>query len=248
MLEKIEKSWNKSSDGYDYLIQKQLSSYRTVTSWSNTLEKVIGKKPKKILEIGCGPGFMSIICSRLGHYVKAVDGSEEMIARAKKNFEKYNCNVECELEDGVLLPYEKENSFDVIISRDVVWNLYAPEKAFIRWKKLLKPDGKIIYFDGDYRYAYNNRRPLWKWFSKQMYKLLDPDMPKREKNTSEEDNVFLQLKMIRKVRPKEDRDILTKLGFSKIRIYADKFRNSPWSKDWWTYGYQGKKFIAVAWK
>lgn len=248
MLEKIESSWTKSSEGYDYLIQKQLSSYKTVAYWSDTLERLIGKKPKKVLEIGCGPGFMSIIASRLGYKVKAVDGSEGMLEIAKRNFEKYSCQVEVQLEDAVCLSDEKKGTYDTIISRDVVWNLYDPEKALKRWKELLKPGGKIIYFDGDYRYAYNNKRPVWKWFSRSLGNILDRDYPQREKNTKEEDNVFLQLKLIRTARPKEDRDMLVKTGFKKIRIFSDKFRNSPMSRDWWTYGYQGKKFIAVAWK
>lgn len=248
MLDKIESSWDKSSEGYDYLIQKQLGSYKTVTSWSNTLEKLLGKKTKNVLEIGCGPGFMSIIISRLGHKVKAVDGSEKMLEIAKHNFETNGCDVDTQLEDAVLLPDEKEGSYDVIISRDVVWNLYDPEKALARWKELLKPGGKVIYFDGDYRFAYNNKRPVWKWFSKTIQKFMDRDHPVREENTKEEDNVFLQLKLIRKERPKEDRDMLVKTGFSKIRIIPDKFRNSPVSKDFWTYGYQGKKFIAIVWK
>ena len=248
MLKTIESSWDKSSDGYDYLIQKQLSSYKTVTAWSNTLERLLGKKPKRVLEIGCGPGFMSIILSRLGHKVKAVDGSWEMLEHARRNFEVNSCDVETALEDAVLLPDEKMNSYDAIISRDVVWNLYDPDKALARWKELLKPGGKVIYFDGDYRFAFNNKRPVWQWFSRKLISILDNDMPERPKNTDEENNVFLQLKLVRKERPKEDRDMLVRTGFSKIRIISDKFRNSPTSRDWWTYGYQGKKFIAVAWK
>lgn len=33
---------------------------------------------RKVLEIGCGPGFLSIIMSRLGYDVKAIDGSEDI--------------------------------------------------------------------------------------------------------------------------------------------------------------------------
>lgn len=248
MLKNIEGSWNKSAEGYDYLIQKQLGSYRQVTSWSAILEKLIGRPPKRVLEIGCGPGFLSILMSRLGHQVKAVDGSENMLSIARHNFEANGVRVETQLEDGVLLPEEKEGSFDVIISRDVVWNLYEPDTAMARWKEVLRPGGKVIYFDGDYRYAYNNRRPLWKWFSKALQVVIDYDHPDREKNTKEEDNVFLLLPLVRKARPAEDRDMLTRAGFVKIRILPDRFRNSIFSRDFWTYGYQGKKFIAVAWK
>ena len=104
-----------------------------------------------VLDVGCGPGFFTIMLARLKHNVTSVDGAEGMVERARINIKKEALNTKIYKGDAVLLDKEKEASLDAIVSRDVVWTLYDPEKAFIRWKNLLKTDGKIVIYDGDYR-------------------------------------------------------------------------------------------------
>ena len=65
MFEKIENKWTEDSGDYDDMIQKQLSNKRTVSHWTKELKRLLGPEPLRILEVGCGPGFMSIIAARL---------------------------------------------------------------------------------------------------------------------------------------------------------------------------------------
>ena len=141
MFEKIENKWTEDSGDYDDMIQKQLSNKRTVSYWTKELKRLLGPEPLRILEVGCGPGFMSIIAARLGHDVKAIDGSSGMVEKARRNMRQYHQQVEICEEDGVTLPLEQEQSYDVILSRDAVWTLYDPEKAFRRWKAVCRSMG-----------------------------------------------------------------------------------------------------------
>lgn len=86
MFEEIENKWTEDSGDYDDMIQKQLSNKRTVSYWTKELKRLLGPEPLRILEVGCGPGFMSIIAARLGHEVRAVDGS---IRNGRKSQKKY---------------------------------------------------------------------------------------------------------------------------------------------------------------
>ena len=88
---------------------------------------------------------------RLGHEVKAIDGSAGMVRCAAANFAAEERKILVQEEDAVELPEEEKEVYDVIISRDVVWTLYDPLRAFTRWKEVLKPGGKVILYDGDYR-------------------------------------------------------------------------------------------------
>ena len=177
--------------------------------------------------MGCGPVFMSIIAARLGHDVKEIDGSSGMVEKARRNMRQYHQQVEICEEDGVTLPLEQEQSYDVILSRDAVWTLYDPEKAFRRWKAVLKPGGRIIYFDGDYRTI----EPTLK--NKIYMKIAD----------------FLIYVTERKIYGSEaDFQILKKVRFARIQIRENRWLNRPWTMDFWKYGYQGKKFIVVATK
>ena len=92
---------------------------------------------------------MSIIAARLGHDVKVIDGSSGMVEKARRNMRQYHQQVEICEEDGVTLPLEQEQSYDVILSRDAVLTLYDPESQTL--EGCIKPGGRIIYFDGDYR-------------------------------------------------------------------------------------------------
>lgn len=40
-----------------------------------------------------------------------------------------------------------ENSFDMIVSRDVVWIMEHPEEVYASWLRILKPGGRIVVFD-----------------------------------------------------------------------------------------------------
>ena len=247
MFEEIENKWTEASGDYDDIIQRQLSSKRTVSYWTKELKNLLGPEPLRILEVGCGPGFMSIIAARLGHEVRAVDGSAGMVEKARRNMQHYHQAVEICQEDGVTLPLEQEQSYDVILSRDVVWTLYDPEKAFRRWKDVLKPGGKIIYFDGDYR----TTEPTLK--NKIRMKIADFLIYVTERKTYESDEkessgIYEKLPFTSQKRPEADFQALKKVRFARIRIRENRWLNSPWTMDFWKYGYQGKKFIVVATK
>ena len=247
MFEEIENKWTEGSGDYDDIIQRQLSSKRTVSYWTKELKNLLGPEPLRILEVGCGPGFMSIIAARLGHEVRAVDGSAGMVEKARRNMQHYHQAVEICQEDGVTLPLEQEQSYDVILSRDVVWTLYDPEKAFRRWKDVLKPGGKIIYFDGDYR----TTEPTLK--NKIRMKIADFLIYVTERKTYESDEkessgIYEKLPFTSQKRPEADFQALKKVRFARIRIRENRWLNSPWTMDFWKYGYQGKKFIVVATK
>lgn len=248
VFENIESAWSADSGGYDEAIQKQLSNTRDVKYWHDELKQVLGEKSLHVLDVGCGPGFFSIMLSRLKHHVTSVDGAEGMVECAKKNIQIENANAKVYLGDAVLLEEETEESFDAIVSRDVVWTLYDPEKAFIRWKNLLKDGGKIVIYDGDYRQDQSSLRYYTlKTFSNFLNIFIEGIKPrKRQHHTS--DNGFNKLPMVMNKRPEFDRDLLQKAGFSKVEVVEDHFRNSPSRLEFWRYGYQGKKFRVIAYK
>jgi SAM-dependent methyltransferase len=248
IFEQVEKAWSADSEDYDNLIRKQLKNKEAVEHWQNELKTVLGEKPLRVLDIGCGPGFFTIMLARLGHRVTSVDGAEGMVACARRNAEREGLNADVYLGDAIRLDREENESFDAIVSRDVVWTLYDPEKAFKRWRTLLKEGGKIVIYDGDYRRDQSSPRyyclklisSVIAFFSER------PRRSKRQHGTS--GNGFEQLPMIKHKRPQQDRELLMKAGFEKVEITSDRFRNSPGRIEFWKYGYQGRKFRVVAYK
>ena len=248
MLKEIENAWTADSAGYDDSVKKQLKNRRDLRHWSEELQLILGAQPLRVLDVGCGPGFFSIVLGRLGHYVKAVDGSIGMVEHARANFRAEGCSATAEVEDAVTLPYEEEESYDVIISRDVVWTLYDPEAAFRRWKEVLKPDGRVIIYDGNYRRDRTDRKTrAWRAFSQALTVVLERKLPQPREHASTE-GAFAKLPMVILERPKADREMLRKAGFRQISVTGDDYRNSPTRLEYIRYGYQGKKFRVTAWK
>ncbi|AKJ40174.1 class I SAM-dependent methyltransferase [Methanosarcina barkeri] len=248
VFEQIEKAWSADSGGYDQVIQKQLSNEEDVKHWQDELRLVLGEKPLHVLDVGCGPGFFTIMLARLKHNVTSVDGAEGMVEHARINIKKEALNAKIYKSDAVLLDNEKEGSLDAIVSRDVVWTLYDPEKAFIRWKYLLKADGKIVIYDGDYRRDQSSLRYHVLKLTSDLINLFMEGKHRKKKQHNSPGNGFEQLPMIQHKRPQYDRELLLKAGFSKVEVTKDCFRNSPLHLEFWRYGYQGKKFRIIAYK
>ena len=70
MFKELEEAWSQDSGGYDEMIKEQLADKKEVAYWMEELRQVLGNEPRDILDVGCGPGFLTIIMSRLGHRVK----------------------------------------------------------------------------------------------------------------------------------------------------------------------------------
>ena len=53
----------------------------------------------------------------------------------------------------------EDESFDVIISRNLTWNLPHPEMAYKEWLRVLKKGGKLLNFDANwYGYLYDDKK------------------------------------------------------------------------------------------
>lgn len=246
MFKDVETVWTAVSGDYDALIQRQLGDAREVSYWSCELKQLLGDQPLDVLDVGCGPGFLSIILARLGHRVKAVDGAEGMVRCAAGNFAAEGRDIAVEVADAVCLAAEQASSYDVIISRDVVWTLYDPKQAFARWREVLKPGGRVVIYDGNYR---SGRRSVGYRLRKALGECLtairDRRCPKKRAHY-DEGGVFDALPLVLVERPAADRALLSEAGYRLIDIVPDAHRNSPRRMEFWLYGYQGRKFRVVA--
>lgn len=246
MFNEVEAAWTQDSGEYDALIQRQLGDAREVAYWSRELKQLLGDRPLDILDVGCGPGFLSIILARLGHRVKAVDGAEGMVRCAAGNFAAEGRDIPVEVADAVRLPAEQAASYDVIISRDVVWTLYDPKQAFARWREVLKPGGRVVIYDGNYR---RDRRGAGYRLRKGLGECLAAIRDRRrapKRAHHDEGGVFDALPMVQVERPAADRALLDEAGYRSVDVAPDAHRNSPARMEFWLYGYQGRKFRVVA--
>lgn len=156
--------WTKRAPGYSQVNQTELAtSQREV--WRGALaEKLTAhfghRRPDtlRVLEVGTGPGFFAIILAEAGYPVTAVDYTPAMLAEARKNAGPLASAITFREMDAQSLDFP-DGSFDVVLSRNLTWNLPQPERAYREWCRVLKPGGLLLNFDANwYGYLYDSRR------------------------------------------------------------------------------------------
>ena len=105
-----------------------------------------------MLEVGTGPGFFAILLREIGYDVTAIDLTPAMLAEAKKNAGEFAGKI-CWMEMNAEALDFADASFDVVVSRNLTWNLPHPDKAYAEWTRVLKPGGLLLNFDANW-YAY----------------------------------------------------------------------------------------------
>jgi SAM-dependent methyltransferase len=85
-----------------------------VNSFAETLVETIGKKPVKILDVGCGNGTDSIFFAAHGYAVTAIDFSESGIAALQKTANEVNVHIDASLHDISQTMKFADGTFDVV--------------------------------------------------------------------------------------------------------------------------------------
>ena len=125
MLSSIQQYWNRRAPSYTEVILKNLAG-QWESVWANELIRNFPEgKGLRVLDIGTGPGFYAIILAKRGYQVTAVDYSEGMLEEAKQNAGTLADRITFRQMDAHHLDFP-DNSFDVIVTRNLTWNLADP--------------------------------------------------------------------------------------------------------------------------
>jgi 2-polyprenyl-3-methyl-5-hydroxy-6-metoxy-1,4-benzoquinol methylase len=100
----------------------------------------------RLLEIGCGAGFLSIALAQRGFRVNAIDAVESMIEQARLHasdmVESTNL-LSLDVGDVNALAFA-DNSFDLVVGVGVIPWLERPELAMQEIARVTKPNGYVI--------------------------------------------------------------------------------------------------------
>jgi len=218
ILQEVKDYWEVRSDSYSKQNIAELHCFKRDAWRKLILENAPQKEQLRILDVGTGPGFFAINLSLCGHEVTAVDITQGMLDEAATNAKHYGAEVQFQQANVHELPFQ-DGCFDLVISRNVVWNLEEPEKAFDEWKRVLAEGGRILYYDANwYLYLYDEEVRIQYEEAKRKAEELYPkgDVPNDIAIKMEE--IAYNLPLSREYRPQWDREILEKNGMKIIKI------------------------------
>lgn len=142
---------NESRQYWDNEFKNSTFDYKKLASkesWNNFTKQIDDKNIKTVLDLGCGGGHWSIILTRKGLKVKAVDISSSAIKKLEKWSQEENLEIETEVCD--LQSYTDNQKYDLIICNSVLDHLLLDDikKALKLIYNLLNQNGyALISFD-----------------------------------------------------------------------------------------------------
>ena len=186
-----------------------------------------GLEGLEVLDAGCGPGFFSVVLSRLGCRVTAVDYTASMLDEARRNAR--GCGVRFVRMDAQDLAFP-DASFDAVVSRNLTWNLPRPQRAYEQWARVLRPGGLLLNYDANW-YGYLHDEELRRRFRDDRGNAarlcardvcLQGDPPAMER-------LAASAPLSRESRPEWDRRVLGALG---MRVEVDRgVYERVWSRE-----------------
>ena len=218
--ERIAGYWSKRSDSFQAQRRAELHS-SMADRWLLEIQKYLPQRRLKILDVGCGSGFFTILLGKQGHEVLGTDLTPDMIEKSRELAKEEGVDCKFEIMDAENLDLPDE-TFDVVISRNLTWTLPDAGHAYEEWCRVLKKGGVLLNFDANYgAYDATDTASLPEQHS---HNMLGMEMLK------ENEDIKKQLPISSYIRPAWDVETLGKLGVQEIsldlgvgkRIYVEK--------------------------
>lgn len=221
-----EAYWTNRASGYSEVNKDELRTQQKAV-WTRELTEQIeaafpGVAPEnlRVLDMGCGPGFFSIILARAGYRVTAADYTPAMLDEARAN--ACNEGVEqaidfCRMDAEN--PEVTSGAFDVVVSRNLTWNLPHPERAYAEWLRVLKQGGLLLNYDANW-YAHLYDAELRRAYEADRQATQDAGIKDEYIGTDIDamEDIARQMPLSPVERPAWDEGVLRELGAAQVEV------------------------------
>ncbi len=239
-MDDIKRHWDIRSSDYNDFVVRGFSLQRERRAWQDHFTSILGSEPLDILDVGCGPGIVSMQLADIGHRMTSVDLSDRMLEHAVRNAADNGLSIDFMQADAMALPFEDE-SFGAVVSDYMLWTVPDPEKVISEWYRVLRPGCRLVYTDGDW---FNDPRMTpFRCAVSSMFVRLGKG---RSKTDTEREESSMDLWSSSAVRPRDDVRMLEAAGFEEIRIIDDVQRKVLHGTRYLAHGLTNNHFTVTA--
>ena len=148
--QQVAAHWGRRAAHFDEDFGHSIRTGAERTAWDRILDLALPRRGAlDALDAGCGTGFLSFELAGRGHRVTGIDFAPAMLAEARRKAAERGVSIRFEEGDAEQLPFGP-GSFDLVVSRHVLWTLPHPEAAIDEWVRVLRPGGRLAVIDGQF--------------------------------------------------------------------------------------------------
>ena len=145
--ELVQRHWNGRAASFDDESHHGIHTADQHERWLTVLRSCIGEEPRRVLDVGCGTGVISMLLAELGHRVTGVDFAPAMLERARAKARQTDHSVAFYRGDAETLAIA-DDAVELVTARHLVWTLRDPAEAIREWRRAVEPGGRILLIEG----------------------------------------------------------------------------------------------------
>jgi SAM-dependent methyltransferase len=140
---RVRSYWDVDAATYDDSPGHKPRTTLELAAWGAALSRLLPPRPARVLDVGAGTGFLSVLLARQGYEVTALDLSPGMLERLQDNARSAGVEVATREGDASDPPAE---GFDAVVERHVLWTLPDPAAAVEAWRRAA-PEGRLLLLE-----------------------------------------------------------------------------------------------------
>ena len=139
--------WDDEAERFDERPDHGLRDPSVRAAWAGLLLPLMPSASARVADLGCGTGSVSLLLAEAGHRVSGLDISPVMAGKARLKLASAGYEADVTVCDAATPPWPPA-SFDVVMTRHVLWAMDDAEAALTRWLTLLSPGGLLLLVEG----------------------------------------------------------------------------------------------------
>ena len=146
LTDEIRAFWNDDAAVYDDALGHAPRSATELAAWRGAIHELLPPAPARVLDVGAGTGFLSLLLAGLGYEVTALDLAPAMLAQLAHKADAAGLKLTTLEGDATSPPRE---DFDAVVQRHLLWTLPDPSAALEAWREAA-PAGRLVLFETNY--------------------------------------------------------------------------------------------------
>jgi SAM-dependent methyltransferase len=142
----IRTYWDEDAATYDRSPSHSPQRPQEQAAWAAALRRLLPEPPARVLDVGAGTGFLSLLLAGQGYEVTALDLSPGMLARLRAKAAERGLEVATVESDARHPP---QGDFGAVVERHLLWTLPDPGAALAAWHAAA-PGGRLVLLEGSW--------------------------------------------------------------------------------------------------